>query len=104
MAWPIIASTMTTLAVFLPLLFWPGVAGQFMFYLPATVIITLLKSLVMALLFVPIIGSLLKGDALVTEASINAANSRSEERRVGKECRSRGGPDHENRSIEGEAV
>ncbi len=75
MAWPIIASTMTTLAVFLPLLFWPGVAGQFMFYLPATVIITLLISLLMALLFVPIIGSLLKGDALVTEASINAANS-----------------------------
>lgn len=65
MAWPIIASTMTTLAVFLPLLFWPGVAGQFMFYLPATVIITLLLSLLMALLFVPIIGSLLKGDVAV---------------------------------------
>lgn len=60
MAWPIIASTMTTLAVFVPLLFWPGVAGQFMFYLPATVIITLLLSLLMALLFVPIIGSLVK--------------------------------------------
>ncbi|MCE8043119.1 efflux RND transporter permease subunit [Halomonas daqingensis] len=58
MAWPIIASTATTLAVFFPLLFWPGVAGQFMFFLPATVIVTLLASLLMALLFVPVIGTL----------------------------------------------
>lgn len=69
MAWPIIASTMTTLAVFVPLLFWPGVAGQFMFYLPTTVIITLLISLLMALLFVPIIGSLIKGDLSTSEGS-----------------------------------
>src|SRR5690554_549079 len=75
MAWPIIASTMTTLAVFLPLLFWPGVAGQFMFYLPLTVIITLLMSLSMALLFVPIIGSLLKGDAAVSAANAEAAKT-----------------------------
>lgn len=71
MAWPIIASTMTTLAVFVPLLFWPGVAGQFMFYLPTTVIITLLISLLMALLFVPIIGSLIKGDLSTTETSVD---------------------------------
>ena len=58
MAWPITASTATTLAVFLPLLFWPGVAGQFMFYLPATVIVTLTASLLMALVFVPVIGTL----------------------------------------------
>ncbi|MEQ4538123.1 MAG: efflux RND transporter permease subunit [Billgrantia sp.] len=58
MAWPITASTATTLAVFFPLLFWPGVAGQFMFFLPATVIVTLLASLLMALLFVPVIGTL----------------------------------------------
>lgn len=58
MSWPIIASTATTLAVFVPLLFWPGVAGQFMFFLPATVIVTLLASLVMALIFVPVIGTL----------------------------------------------
>lgn len=79
MAWPIIASTMTTLAVFIPLLFWPGVAGQFMFYLPATVIITLLISLLMALLFVPIIGSLLSGDATDNQLSTtkdNAKNSK----------------------------
>ncbi|WP_029934883.1 efflux RND transporter permease subunit [Thiomicrospira pelophila] len=59
MAWPITASTATTLAVFFPLLFWPGTAGQFMFYLPATVILTLSMSLLMALIFVPVMGSLL---------------------------------------------
>lgn len=57
MAWPIIASTATTLAVFFPLLFWPGVVGQFMKYLPATVILCLLASLVMALIFLPVLGS-----------------------------------------------
>ncbi|MFQ3230777.1 efflux RND transporter permease subunit [Reinekea sp.] len=56
MAWPIIASTATTLAVFMPLLFMPGIAGEFMGYLPKTVIITLLASLVMALIAVPAIG------------------------------------------------
>ncbi|RJE79797.1 efflux RND transporter permease subunit [Paracoccus sp. JM45] len=61
MAWPIIASTATTLAVFFPLLFWPGLAGQFMFYLPATMIATLLMSLVMALVFVPVSGTVLGG-------------------------------------------
>ncbi|MGZ3216634.1 efflux RND transporter permease subunit [Paracoccus sp. T5] len=61
MAWPIIASTATTLAVFFPLLFWPGLAGQFMFYLPATMIATLLMSLVMALIFVPVTGTILGG-------------------------------------------
>ena len=49
MAWPIIASTATTLAVFLPLIFWPGVVGEFMKYLPMTVLITLSASLLMAL-------------------------------------------------------
>lgn len=58
MAWPIIASTATTIAVFAPLLFWPGMVGQFMRYLPATVIIALLASLLMALVFLPVLGSL----------------------------------------------
>ena len=58
MAWPIIASTATTLAAFLPLAFWPGVVGEFMKYLPLTVLITLLASLLMALIFVPTLGAL----------------------------------------------
>ncbi|MBM7455667.1 multidrug efflux pump [Oceanisphaera litoralis] len=58
MSWPVIASTATTLAVFVPLLFWPGVVGEFMKYLPATVIICLLASLAMALIFLPTMGGL----------------------------------------------
>ena len=58
MSWPVIASTATTLAVFIPLLFWPGVVGQFMKYLPATVILCLLASLAMALVFLPALGRL----------------------------------------------
>ncbi len=58
MAWPIIASTATTLAAFAPLLFWPDITGEFMKYLPLTLIATLSASLVMALLFVPVLGSL----------------------------------------------
>ena len=57
MAWPIIASTATTLAAFAPLLFWPGLVGEFMKYLPITLIATLSASLAMALIFVPVMGA-----------------------------------------------
>lgn len=56
MAWPVITSTITTLAVFLPLVVWPGVVGHFMKYLPITVLITLSASLVMALIVIPVLG------------------------------------------------
>lgn len=59
MFWPIMASTATTLAAFLPIMFWPGVAGQFMSYLPITVFAVLIGSLFYALLFAPTIGALL---------------------------------------------
>ena len=58
MFWPIIASTMTTLAAFLPMMFWPGVAGEFMRYLPITVFAVLVGSLLYALWFAPVIGAL----------------------------------------------
>ena len=58
MALPIAASTATTLAVFAPLLFWPGVMGQFMSYLPTTLIFTLSASFLMAMILVPTLGSL----------------------------------------------
>lgn len=61
MAWPIIASTATTLAVFVPLLFWPGVVGEFMKFLPLTVIICLTASLAMALVFLPVLGGVSGG-------------------------------------------
>jgi multidrug efflux pump len=60
MAWPITASTATTLAAFMPLLFWPGMIGEFMKYLPITLLATLAASLAMALLFVPTVGALAK--------------------------------------------
>ncbi|MEE9210922.1 MAG: efflux RND transporter permease subunit, partial [Kiloniellales bacterium] len=58
MAWPIIAATATTLAAFLPLVFWPGIVGQFMKFLPITLVATLSASLLMALVFVPTLGAL----------------------------------------------
>jgi multidrug efflux pump len=61
MAWPVIASTATTLAAFVPLLVWPGVMGQFMSYLPLTLICVLASSLFMALLFIPNLGALVGG-------------------------------------------
>ena len=59
MARPIISSTATTLAAFVPLLFWPGLAGEFMKYLPITLICVLTSSLFMALLFVPVLGTII---------------------------------------------
>ncbi len=56
MAWPVIAATATTLVVFMPLVFWPGVVGQFMKYLPITVLFCLTASLLMALIFMPVLG------------------------------------------------
>ena len=55
---PVIAATATTLAAFTPLLFWPGIAGQFMRYLPLTLIVTLSSSLFVALVIVPTLCSL----------------------------------------------
>ncbi len=52
-AQPVAASTLTTVAAFMPLLFWPGIMGEFMNYLPKTVIITLLSSLFVALVINP---------------------------------------------------
>src|SRR3546814_18499031 len=114
MAWPVIASTATTLAAFLPLMFWPGVVGEFMKYLPLTLIATLTSSLVMALIFVPTLGAVfgksggtadpepmkalaasehgnldeVKGwtGRYVSVSGFALRHPRSEERRVGKEC------------------
>ncbi|MDI6793569.1 MAG: efflux RND transporter permease subunit [bacterium] len=53
-AWPVITSTLTTVCAFLPLLFWPGIMGEFMGFLPRTVIITLVASLAVALIMNPV--------------------------------------------------
>lgn len=57
MSWPIIASTATTLAAFMPLLGWPDIVGEFMKFMPLTLIFTLTGSLIMALIFLPLIGA-----------------------------------------------
>ncbi|MBF9251688.1 efflux RND transporter permease subunit [Pontibacter sp. 172403-2] len=51
---PVLAGTLTTVAPFLPLAFWPGIVGKFMFFLPITLIITLLSSLVVAFIINPV--------------------------------------------------
>ncbi len=58
MFWPVVSSTATTLAAFLPLLLWPGVPGEFMSYLPIMVIVVLTASLMTALIFLPTTGAL----------------------------------------------
>jgi multidrug efflux pump len=56
-AWPVITSTLTTLGAFAPILFWPGIMGEFMFFLPETVIIVLTASLFVALVINPVLSS-----------------------------------------------
>jgi len=56
MFWPVVSSTATTLCAFLPMLFWPGVPGQFMGMLPVTLIFVLSASLVVALIYLPVMG------------------------------------------------
>ncbi|MBD3268179.1 MMPL family transporter, partial [bacterium] len=56
--WPVIASAMTTIAAFLPLVFWPDITGEFMSYLPKTVIIALAASLFVALVINPTLCSI----------------------------------------------
>jgi multidrug efflux pump len=76
MAWPIIASTATTLAAFLPLMFWPGLVGEFMKFLPITLVATLSASLLMALVFIPTLGAFIgKAGSADPETLRNLAGS-----------------------------
>lgn len=83
MSVPIIASTLTTLAAFLPLVFWPGVTGEFMSYLPKTVFSVLVWSLVFSLIVVPIVGAIFMPDrkrsSTDTSSSTGAKTEETEE-------------------------
>jgi len=57
MFWPIVSSTATTLAAFIPLLFWDSITGKFMAYFPRTMIYVLSASMLMALVFLPTLGA-----------------------------------------------
>lgn len=70
-ALPIIASTLTTLAAFVPLAFWPGLMGSFMGYLPKTLIIVLSSSLFVALVINPVLTSVfMKVDVAVSDTDV----------------------------------
>ncbi|QQR41031.1 efflux RND transporter permease subunit [Devosia rhizoryzae] len=56
---PVVGATATTLGAFVPLLFWPGIIGKFMSYLPTIVIIVMIASFISALIFMPVIGSII---------------------------------------------
>ena len=72
MALPVLASTLTTLAAFLPLMLWPGVTGQFMKYLPVTVFAVLTGSLLYALVFAPVLGAMISRQRSAAEGNPNA--------------------------------
>ncbi len=61
MFWPIVSSTATTLCAFLPMLFWPGIPGEFMGWLPKTLIFVLSASLLVALIYLPVMGGGVSG-------------------------------------------
>jgi len=60
MFWPVISATLTMIGAFLPMLLWPGVSGKFMSYFPITLIIVLFSSMVVALMFLPVVGGLFR--------------------------------------------
>ncbi len=60
-AWPVIGATATTLAAFFPMLFWPGIMGEFMHFLPVTLMVTLSASLFVALIINPALCSYFMG-------------------------------------------
>ena len=66
---PVLASTLTTLAAFFPLIFWPGIAGEFMFFLPVTLLAVLSSSLIVALVFIPTLGSIFGTDKSLSNES-----------------------------------
>ena len=74
MFWPITSSTATTLAAFLPMLLWPGVAGEFMSYLPIMVIIVLTSALLTAMVFLPVTGSFIGRKTASQEEMDNASH------------------------------
>ena len=76
MFWPIVSSTATTLAAFLPFLFWDSIAGQYMAFLPLTLIFVLSAALVMALIFLPTLGSVFgKKGGIVEEGALAQLNA-----------------------------
>ncbi len=70
MFWPIVSSTATTLVAFLPLLFWESIPGKYMSYFPRTMIYVLTASMLMAIIFLPTMGTLI-GPRKITKSTAN---------------------------------
>ncbi len=75
MFWPVTASAATTLAVFIPLFFWPGVSGQFMRVLPITIFIILTVALIYSLMIVPVIGSIFGKASEMSKKTVQSISS-----------------------------
>ncbi len=56
MFWPVVSSTATMIGAFLPMLLWPGIPGKYMSYFPTTLIVVLSCSMIVALIFLPVLG------------------------------------------------
>ncbi|ODU86998.1 efflux RND transporter permease subunit [Devosia sp. 63-57] len=69
---PVVGATATTLGAFVPLLFWPGIIGKFMSYLPMIVIIVMIASFISALIFMPVIGSVIASTHVDEKAKAKA--------------------------------
>lgn len=82
MFWPIISSTLTTLAAFVPFLFWNSMPGKFMAYLPLTLIFVLTSSLVVALIFLPVLGTVIGGRDGGTDENLAALAANGDPRRT----------------------
>ncbi|RZB13065.1 AcrB/AcrD/AcrF family protein [Ehrlichia minasensis] len=70
MFWPVASATLTKLVVYIPLLFWPGTTGEFMKYIPVALITTLSGSWIMALIFIPVLGSIIGTPSVTDKKSI----------------------------------
>ncbi len=77
MFWPVVSATATMIGAFLPMLLWPGMVGKFMSYFPITLIIVLGSSMVVALLFLPVLGGFF-GKAPLRDAAHEKAIEASE--------------------------
>ena len=80
-AWPIITSTATTLSAFLPLAFWSGIVGEFMKYMPITLIIVLASSLFVALVIIPVFSETFFSDKEAQEKETLSPQQRKERNR-----------------------
>ena len=74
MFWPIIASALTTIVAFIPLIFWPDTIGQWLKVIPVTVIVVLTTSLIVTLIFVPSLGAMIEKKTADMQPNVNQSN------------------------------